>query len=77
MDIKESTVTIVMWVFTIVIAIGIALQLAKLYGSTSTRHAINEKAPIWMIIIGFVGSVFVGAVSGKKREGFKALFSFK
>ena len=76
MEIKESTVTVIMWVFTIVIALGIALQLAKLHGKVTTKHAIPDNLPVIMTLIGFIGSVFVGAVSGKKREGFKALYTF-
>ena len=77
MDIQESTITIVMWIFTAVLAIGIALQIAKLHGKMATRHAIPDNLPIIMLAIGFIGSVFVGAASGKKREGFKALYGFK
>ena len=77
MDIQESTITVIMWIFTAVIAIGIALQFAKLHGKMATRHAIPENLPVIMVVIGFIGSVFVGAASGKKREGFKALYGFK
>ena len=76
-DIQESTITVVMWIFTAVLAVGIALQIAKLHGKMATRHAIPENLPVIMLAIGFIGSVFVGATSGKKREGFKALYGFK
>ena len=74
MDVKESTITIIMWIFTLVLAIGIALQIAKLNGKFATRHAIPDNLPVIMLSIGFVGSVFVGVTSNKKREGFKALY---
>ena len=75
-DIQESTITIMMWIFTVVLAIGIALQIAKLHGKMATRNAIPTDLPTIMLGIGFIGSVFIGAASGKKREGFKALYGF-
>ena len=77
MEIKESTITVIMWIFTAVLAVGIALQIAKIHGKMATRHAIPENLPVIMLSIGFIGSVFVGAASSKKREGFKALYGFK
>lgn len=77
MDIQESSITVIMWIFTAVLAIGIALQIAKLHGKMSTRNAIPTDLPTIMLCIGFIGSVFVGAASGKKREGFKAIYGFK
>lgn len=77
MEIQESTVTIMMWIFTVVLAIGIALQIAKIHGKMATRSAIPTDLPTIMLCIGFVGSVFIGVASGKKREGFKALYGFK
>ena len=74
MDVKESTITVIMWIFTLVLAFGIALQIAKLNGKFATRRAIPDNLPVIMLIVGFVGSVFVGVTSGKKREGFKALY---
>ncbi len=74
MEVKESTITIIMWIFTIVLAFGIALQIAKLSGKFATRRAIPDNLPVIMLVVGFIGSVFVGVTSGKKREGFKAIY---
>lgn len=76
MEIKDSMVTVLMWIFTAILAIGIILQYTKLYGKMSTRNGINDKLPVIMTTIGFLGSVIIGVASGKKREGFKALYGF-
>ena len=74
LDIKESTVTVLMWIFTVVIAVGIFLVYAKDHAGWHMRECIGKGVPLAMLIIGFLGSVFIGVTSDKKREGFKAIF---
>ena len=74
LDVKEHSVTTLMWLFTIILSIGIIMAFIRHYGSWHCKKCIDEKVPLWMSAIGLVGSVFIGIASSQKREGFKALY---
>ena len=63
-----------MWLFTVILGIGVFMAILKRFGGWHCRKAINDTAPVVMLIIGFVGATLVGIGSGQKREGFKALY---
>ena len=73
-DLKETTITFLMWLFTIILGIGIAMIALKRFGGWRMRGSIGDTAPVVMAIIGFVGATLIGIGSGEKREGFKALY---
>ena len=75
-DLKESSITFLMWLFTIILGIGIAMAALKRFGGWHMRGSIGDTAPIVMSIVGFLGATLIGIASGKKREGFRALYSF-
>ena len=63
-----------MWLFTIMLGIGIVMFTLKRFGGWRLRGSIGDTAPVVMSIIGFIGATLVGIGSSKKREGFKALY---
>ena len=73
-DVKEQTVTVLMWLFTMILAIGIILAFIRCYGKHKTKGAIDEKIPLYMTAVGLVGATLIGMLSNNKREGFKALY---
>lgn len=73
-DLKETTITFLMWLFTIILGIGIAMIALKRFGGWRMRGSIGDTTPVVMAIIGFVGATLIGIGSGEKREGFKALY---
>lgn len=72
-DVKEQTVTILMWLFTLLLAIGIILAFIRCYSKRGSK-CINEKLPLYMSAVGLLGATLIGALSTNKREGFKALY---
>lgn len=74
LDLKESSITFLMWVFTIILGIGILMMLIKRFGSFSWRHSIGDTTPVIMALVGFLGATLIGIGSGEKREGFKAIY---
>jgi hypothetical protein len=73
-DLKESTITFLMWLFTIILGIGVVMATLKRFGGWRMRGSIGDTAPVVMLIVGFIGATLIGIGSGKKREGFKALY---
>lgn len=74
LDLKESSVTFLMWLFTIILGIGVLMAILKRFGGWHSRRLIGDTTPVVMLIIGFVGATLIGIGSGQKREGFKALY---
>ena len=73
-DLKESTITFLMWLCTIILGIGVVMAALKRFGGWRVRGSISDTASVVMLIIGFVGATLIGIGSGKKREGFKTLY---
>lgn len=63
-----------MWLFTIVLGIGILMMLIKRFGNFSWRRSIGDTTPVIMTLVGFLGATLIGIGSGQKREGFKAIY---
>lgn len=73
-DVKEQSVTVLMWVFTIILGVGVLLSFMRHYGSWHCKKCIDDRVPLYMTAIGLIGATLIGMASGEKREGFKSLY---
>ena len=76
-ELKDNMVTTAMWIFTIILGLGILILLLKKYGGKHWKGCFGENAAPIMLVVGFLGSMLIGIAGGdKKREGFTALYGF-
>ena len=71
-DAEQKTINTFMWLFTILLAIGIILWFVK---DLKPNSHINKWVPMTCAGIGIIGSIFLGVTSkGKAKEGFSAIY---
>lgn len=73
-DVEQKTINTFMWVFTILLTIGIILWFARDLNS-GMRTRIHKAIPMACTAVGFLGAFFIGLGSkGKAKEGFAAIY---
>lgn len=72
---KDSLVTTSMWIFTIILGLGIIVLLMKKYGKKEWNSCLNDNLAPILLIVGFLGSMLIGIAGGRKtREGFASIY---
>ncbi len=74
-ELKDGMVTTAMWIFTIILGIGIIVLLMQRYGNKKWDECFGGNLAPILLVVGFIGSMLIGIAGGdKKREGFCAIY---
>lgn len=74
-ELKDGMVTTAMWIFTIILGLGIIVLLMKRYGKSCWNNCFSDHLAPILLVVGFLGAMLIGVAGGdKKREGFSALY---
>lgn len=74
-ELKDGLVTAAMWIFTIILGLGIIVLLMKRYGKSCWNSCFSDNLAPILLVVGFIGSILIGVAGGnKKRESFSAIY---